>query len=121
MMLFYSKTKKIKNFLDPPPSKKGQGYERSQYGYTHYNVCLYQQPVTWISTRLRLGELNYKVIPSLRIIIKIIVLFSSQHFSICDFIYTKENTRSFNVRATHFKPIGKTFNFNVDSKIPRKV
>ena len=35
MLLFYSETKKIKYFLDPPPKKKAQGYERSRYGYTH--------------------------------------------------------------------------------------
>ena len=35
MMLFYSETKKIKYFLDPPPKKKAQGYEHSHYGYTH--------------------------------------------------------------------------------------
>ena len=33
MMLCYSKTRKIKYFLNPP--KKAQGYERSRYGYTH--------------------------------------------------------------------------------------
>ena len=33
MMLFYSKTRKMKYFLDPP--KKAQGYEWSQYGYMH--------------------------------------------------------------------------------------
>ena len=44
MMLFYSETKKIKYFLDPPPpKKKAQGYERSQYGYMH--MCLFV-PVT---------------------------------------------------------------------------
>ena len=35
MMLCYSKTRKIKYFLDPPPKKKAQGYERSRYVYTH--------------------------------------------------------------------------------------
>ena len=30
MMIYYSKTRKIKYFLDPPPpKKKAQGYERS--------------------------------------------------------------------------------------------
>ena len=33
MMLCYSKTRKIKYFLDPP--KKAQGYERSRYVYMH--------------------------------------------------------------------------------------
>ena len=36
MMLCYSKTRKIKYFLDPP--KKAQGYEQSQYVYT--DKCL---------------------------------------------------------------------------------
>ena len=35
MMLCYSKIRKIKYFLDPPPKKKAQGYERSRYVYTH--------------------------------------------------------------------------------------
>ena len=37
MMLCYSKTRKIKYFLDPspPPKKKGQRHERSRYFYTH--------------------------------------------------------------------------------------
>ena len=35
MMLFYSETKKTKYFLDPPPPKKANGYERSRYGYKH--------------------------------------------------------------------------------------
>ena len=40
MILCYSKTRKIKYFLDPPPKKKkkkttAQGYERSRYVYTH--------------------------------------------------------------------------------------
>ena len=34
-MLIYSKTKKIKYFLDPPPpKKKAQGYEWSRNVYT---------------------------------------------------------------------------------------
>ena len=43
MVLCYSKTRKIKYFLDPPPpppkkkkkKKKDQGYERLRYVYTH--------------------------------------------------------------------------------------
>ena len=37
MMLCHSKTRKIKYFLEPPPPQilKAQGYERSQYVYTH--------------------------------------------------------------------------------------
>ena len=39
-LLFHSKTKKIKYFMDPPPpKKKAQGYKRLQYGYTH--MCLF--------------------------------------------------------------------------------
>ena len=36
MMLCYSKIRKIKYFLDPPPpKKKDQGYKPSLYVYTH--------------------------------------------------------------------------------------
>ena len=35
MMLCYSKTRKGKYFLDPPPKKKAQGYEWSRFVYTH--------------------------------------------------------------------------------------
>ena len=73
MMLCYSKTRKIKYFLDPPPPPKKRlkdmnGRDMS----TRTSVCLYNQPVTWIFTRSRLSSLsdsNYKVIPSLKIII----------------------------------------------------
>ena len=70
MMPYYSKTSKIKYFLDP--SKKAQRYERSRYVYKYTHVFLYNQPVTWIFTRSRLSRLSdsdYKVIPSLKIII----------------------------------------------------
>ena len=30
---------------------------------TRPSVCLYQQPVTWIFTRSRLSDSDYKVIP----------------------------------------------------------
>ena len=40
MMLCYSKTRKIKYFLDPPPKKKPQGYKRSQYMYVYKHKCL---------------------------------------------------------------------------------
>ena len=71
MMLCYSKTSKIKYFLDPPPKKRlndTNGRDMS----TCTSVCLYNQPVTWIFTRSRLSILSdsdYKVIPSLKIII----------------------------------------------------
>ena len=70
MMLFYSKTRKIKYFLDSPLKrlKDTNGRDMS----TRTSVCLYNQPVTWIFTRSRLSslsDLDYKVIPSLKIII----------------------------------------------------
>ena len=70
MMLCYSKTKKIKYFLDPPPKKlkDTNGCNMS----THTSACPFQQPVTWTFTRSglsRLHDLNYKVIPSLKIIV----------------------------------------------------
>ena len=71
MMLFYSKTRKIKYFLDPLPEKRlkdTNGRDTS----TRTSVCLYNQPVTWIFTRSKLSSLSdsdYKVIPSLKIII----------------------------------------------------
>ena len=73
MMLYYSKTRKIKYFLDPPPPPKKRlkdtnGHDMS----TRTSVFLYNQPMTWIFTRSRLSSLSdsdYKVIPSLKIII----------------------------------------------------
>ena len=72
MMLCYSKIRKIKYFLDPPPPKKRLRDTNGRDMSTHTNVCLYNQPVTCIFTRLRLSSLSYsdyKVIPSLKIII----------------------------------------------------
>ena len=71
MMLCYSKTRKIKYFLDPPPPKKRLKDTNGRDLSTSASVCLYQQPVTWIFTRSRLSRLSdsdYKVIPSLKII-----------------------------------------------------
>ena len=74
MMLCYSKTRNIKYFLDPPPPpppqrlKDTNGRDMS----TPTSVFLYNQPMTWIFTRSRLSSLSdsdYKVIPSLKIII----------------------------------------------------
>ena len=73
MMLCYSKTRKIKYFLDPPPPQKKRlkdmnGRDMS----TRTSVFLYNQLVTWIITRSRLNSLSdsdYKVIPSLKLII----------------------------------------------------
>ena len=69
MMLCYSKTRKIKYFLAPPKRLKDtNGRDMS----TRTSVCLYNQTVTWIFTRSRLSnssDSDYKVIPSLKIII----------------------------------------------------
>ena len=73
MMLCYSKIRKIKYFLDPPPKKNKRlkdtnGRDMS----TRTSVYLYNQPMTWIFARSRLSSLSdsdYKVIPSLKNII----------------------------------------------------
>ena len=72
MMLCYSKTRKIKYFLDPPPQKKRLKETKGRDMSTRTSVFQYNQPVTWIFTRSRLSsfsDLDYKVIPSLKIII----------------------------------------------------
>ena len=72
MMLCYSKTRKIKYFLDPPPKKKRLKDTNDRDMSKRTSVCLYHQAVTWIFTRSRLSRMNdsdYKVIPSLKIII----------------------------------------------------
>ena len=71
MMLCYFKTRKIKYFLDPPPKKRLKD-TNSRDMSARTSVFLYNQPVTWIFTRSRLSslsDLDYKVIPSLKIII----------------------------------------------------
>ena len=71
MMLCYSKTRNIKYFLDPPPKKRLKDTNGRDMS-TPTSVFLYNQPVTWIFTRSRLSSLSdsdYKVIPSLKIII----------------------------------------------------
>ena len=71
MMLYYSKTRKIKYFLDPHKRLKDtNGREMS----TRTSDFLYNQPVTWIFTRSissNSSDSDYKVIPSLKIIIKL--------------------------------------------------
>ena len=89
MMLCYSKTRKIKYFLAPPPPNKRLKDTNGCDMSTRTSVCLYRL-VTWIFTRSRLSRLSdsdYKVIPSLKII------FSGPHFSIYDIFYTYENTK----------------------------
>ena len=69
MMLCYSKISKIKYFLDPPPPKKRRKDTNGRDLSTRTNVCLYNQPMTWIFTRSRLSNLSdseNKVIPSLK-------------------------------------------------------
>ena len=72
MMLCFSKIRKIKYFLDPPPPKKRLKDTNGRDMSTRTSVCLYNQPVTWIFTRSGMSSLSdsdYKVIPSLKIII----------------------------------------------------
>ena len=72
MMLCYSKTRRIKYFLDPPPQKKRLKDTNGRDMSTRTSVFLYNQPMTWIFTRSRLSSLSdadYKVITSLKIII----------------------------------------------------
>ena len=86
MMLFNSKTSKIKYFFTPPPKKRlsdRKGHDKA----TRTSVCLYQQPVTWIFTRPGLSN------PFIENYYLIIVVFSCTHFSIDDIFYTKENTQ----------------------------
>ena len=51
-MICYSKIRKIKYFLDPPPKKKAQGYERSRYAYKH--KCLPIQSARDLKRPLRI-------------------------------------------------------------------
>ena len=72
MMLCYSKTRNIKYFFDPPPPKKRLKDTNDRDMSTRTSVCLYHQTVTWIFNRSRLSRLSdsdYKVIPSLKILI----------------------------------------------------
>ena len=58
-MLCYSKIRKIKYFLDTlPPPKKRLNDTNGRDVATRTSVCLYQQRVTWIFTRLRLNRLS---------------------------------------------------------------
>ena len=105
MMLCYSKTRKIKYFLDPPPQKRLKDTNGRDMS-TRTSVFLYNQPVTWIFTRSRLSSLSdfgLQSNPFIENYYLIIVVFSCPHFSIYDIYYTLENTRSFSKRATHFK------------------
>ena len=59
-------------FGPPPPQKKRLKDTNGRDTSTRTSVCLIQQPGTWIFTRLRLSRLSdsdYRVIPSLKIII----------------------------------------------------
>ena len=71
MMRCYSKTRKIKYFLDPPPPQRLKDTNSGDMS-TRTSVFQYNQPVTWIFTMSRLSSLSdsdYKVIPSLKNII----------------------------------------------------
>ena len=68
-MLFYSKTRKIKYFWDPPPTKRLRDTNvRDMHTHTSavYTSSLWPG---YLFTRTRLSDSDYKVIPSLRIII----------------------------------------------------
>ena len=82
MMFCYSEIKKTKYFLDPPPHKKDAGIRAV--------------PI-WLHT------VKLQSNPFIDNYYSIIIVFSRPHLSIYDKLYTKENTRSFNARATHFK------------------
>ena len=58
MMLCYSKTRKIKYFFKPPPPQKRLKDTNGRDMSTRTSVCLYNQPVTWIFTRLGLSSLS---------------------------------------------------------------
>ena len=103
MMLCYSKIRKIKYFLDPPPQKKRLKDTNGRDMSTRTSVFLYNQPVTWIFTRSRLNSFGLQSNPFIENYYLIIVVFSCPHFSIYDIFYKLENTRSFNERAIHFK------------------
>ena len=69
-LLFKNKENKILFGHPPPPKRLKDTNSRDMSTCT--KVCLYQQPVTWIFTRSRqsiLSDSDYKVIPSLKIII----------------------------------------------------
>ena len=106
-MVFYSETKKTKYYLDIPPPKKGAGIRIGTTMATRTHVCSYLQPVTWIFTGsysvIRcIKTTNFKVIPSSKFIFNY-SRFSRPTFRHWRYFYTKETTRSFNARATHFK------------------
>ena len=69
-LLFQNKENKI--LFGPPPKKKRLNDTNGRDMSTRTSVFLYNQPVTWIFIRSRwssLSDSDYKVIPSLKIII----------------------------------------------------
>ena len=103
MMPFCSKTWKIKYFLDPPPKKRIRDTCKwSRYGYTL--KCLSIPAARDLDILLsRDSVIRLQSNPFIENYNLIIVVFLRPHFSIYDILYTKENTRSFNARASHFK------------------
>ena len=70
VLLFQNKENKI--LFGPPPPKKRLNDRNARDMSTRTSVCLYHQTVTWIFTKSRLSRLSdsdYKVIPSLKILI----------------------------------------------------
>ena len=56
MMLFYSKIRKVKYFLAPPPPKKRLKDTNGRDMSTRTSVFLYNQTVTWIFTKSGLSS-----------------------------------------------------------------
>ena len=91
MMLFLFQNKDNEILFGPPPQKKRLRDTNGRDMATHTSVCLYQQPVTWIFTRSRLSNLDYKVIPSLKIIIQLESFFHA-HISAFMIFFTQNKT-----------------------------
>ena len=105
MMLCYSKTRKIKYFLDPPPPKRLKDTNGRDMS-TRTSVFSIQPArdldIHYVEIE-QFERLGLQSNPFIENYYLIIVVFSCPHFSIYDIFYTLENTRSFNKRATHFK------------------
>ena len=80
-----------------------QEYERSQYCYTHmcFSIPASLWPGILLGQNKWFGALKLQSNPFITKYYLIIVGFFHAH--IYDIFYKKENTQSFNERATHFK------------------